>query len=55
MRRFSILKKDDEYSLKQYPSVDFRDDPSAVSTKQSGVTTTPPDGVSVVLIKRQIF
>jgi hypothetical protein len=30
-------------------------DPSAVSTKQSGVTTNPPDGVSVVLIKRQIF
>jgi hypothetical protein len=55
MRRFSILKKDDEYTFKQYPSVDLRVDPSAVSTKQSGVTTTPPDGVSVVLVKRKIF
>jgi hypothetical protein len=55
MRRFSILKKDDEYTFKQYPSVDLRVDPSAVSTKQSGVTTTPLDGVSVILIQYVIF
>jgi hypothetical protein len=55
MTIFSILKVDDEYTLKQYPSGGQRLDPSAVSTKQSGVTTTPTDGVSVFLIETQIF
>jgi hypothetical protein len=55
MRNFSILKVDDVHTLKQYPSVRYRLDPSAVSTKQSGVTTTPPDGVSIFLIETQIF
>jgi hypothetical protein len=49
MRNFSILNVDDDYSLKQYASGGLRLDPSATSTKQSGVTTTPRDGVSVIL------
>jgi hypothetical protein len=55
MKIFSILKIDDEYSLKQYLLVGLRLDPLSVSQNQSGVTTTPPDGVSVILIKTQIF
>jgi hypothetical protein len=55
MKIFSILKVDDEYSLKQYPSVGLRLNPLSVSPNQSGVTTTPPDGVSVILIETQIF
>jgi hypothetical protein len=52
---FSILKEDDEYSLKQYPLVEWRLDPRATATNQSGVTTTSLDGVSVFLIHTQIF
>jgi hypothetical protein len=55
MKIFSILKVDDEYTLKHYPSVEQRLDPLAVSTKQSGSTTAPIDGVSVVLVETQIF
>jgi hypothetical protein len=51
MNIFSILKIDDEYSLKQYPLDGLRLDPRAVSPNQSGVTTTPLDGVSVILIR----
>jgi hypothetical protein len=53
MKIFSILKIDDEYSLKQYPLVEWRLDPTAVSPKRSGATTTPLDGVSVFLILTQ--
>jgi hypothetical protein len=52
---FSILNIDDECSLKQYPLVGLILDPWAVSPDQSGVATTPMDGVSVVLIETQIF
>jgi hypothetical protein len=55
MKIFSILQVDDEYSLKQYPLVGLRLDPLSVSPNQSGVTTTPLDGVSVILIRTQIF
>jgi hypothetical protein len=55
MNIFSILKIDDAYSLRQYPSVGERLDPTAVSPNQSGVTTTPPDGVSEILIETQLF
>jgi hypothetical protein len=55
MTSFSILKVDDGYSLKESPSGELRLDPSATSTKQSGVTTTPLDGVSVILTETQIF
>jgi hypothetical protein len=51
MKIFSILKIDDEYSLKHYPLGKLRLDPRAVSPNQSGVTTTPLDGVTVVLIR----
>jgi hypothetical protein len=51
MKIFSILKIDDEYSLTQYPLGGLRLDPRAVSPKQSGVTTTPMDGVSVILVR----
>jgi hypothetical protein len=55
MNIFSILKIDDEYSLKQYPLDGLRLDPRAVSPDQSSVTTIPLDGVSVILIHVQIF
>jgi hypothetical protein len=55
MGNFSILKVDDVYTLKQYPSVGLRLDPLSVSPNQSGVTTTPLDGVSVLLIRYLIF
>jgi hypothetical protein len=55
MKIFSIVKIDDEYSVIHYPLGELRLDPRAVSPNQSGVTTTPLDGVSVVLIKTQIF
>jgi hypothetical protein len=55
MKIFSILKIDDEYSVKYYPLGGLRLDPRAVSPNQSGVTTTPLDGVSVILIELQIF
>jgi hypothetical protein len=51
MTIFSIVKVDDEYTLKQYPSVRQRLDPLAVTKNRSGVTTTPLDGVSVILIR----
>jgi hypothetical protein len=50
MKIFGILKEDDEYSLKQYPYVEQRLDPRAVSPYQSGVATTPLDEVSVLLV-----
>jgi hypothetical protein len=55
MGNFSILKVDDDYSLKERPSGKYRLDPLAVSLDQSGAATTPMNGVSVVLIKTQIF
>jgi hypothetical protein len=55
MKIFSILKVDDEYSLKQDASVGQRVDPSADSPNRSGATTAPIDGVSVVLIETQLF
>jgi hypothetical protein len=55
MKIFSILKINDEYSVKHYPLVDLRLDPRAVAPNQSGVSTTPLDGVSVLLIRYLIF
>jgi hypothetical protein len=51
----SILKVDDEYILKQYPLLGSRLDPLSVTPNRSGVTTTPLDGVSVLLMETQIF
>jgi hypothetical protein len=45
MKIFSILKIDDAFSLKHYPSDRLRLDPLSVSLDQSG-TTAPIDGVS---------
>jgi hypothetical protein len=55
MKIFNILKVDDEYSLRQYPLVGLRLDPLSVSPNRSGITTTPLDGVSVLLIPYLIF
>jgi hypothetical protein len=55
MKIFSILKIDDEYSLKHYPLVGLRLDARAISPNQSGVATTPPDGVSVVLLIQYVI
>jgi hypothetical protein len=49
MKIFCILKEDDEYSLKQYPLDGLRLDTLSVTPKQSGVTTCPIDGVSVLV------
>jgi hypothetical protein len=51
MKIFSILKIDDEYSVIQYPLGGLRLDPRAVSPNQSGDTTAPLDGVSVILLR----
>jgi hypothetical protein len=50
MNIFSILKVDDEYSLKHNPLDGLRLDPLSVPPNHSGVTTTPMDGVSVLLV-----
>jgi hypothetical protein len=55
MANFSILKVDDGYTLKQYLTVEQRLDPSAVSSNRSGGTTTPLDGVSVLVVPYSIF
>jgi hypothetical protein len=55
MNVLSILKVDDEYTLKQYALVGLRLDPLSVSPNRSGGTTTPPDGVSAILIRGKIF
>jgi hypothetical protein len=55
MKIFSILKTDDEYSVIHYTLGGLRLDPRAISPNQSGVTTTPLEGVSVILIEGQIF
>jgi hypothetical protein len=55
MNIFSILKVDDEYSLEQNPLDRLRLDPLSVLPNHSGVTTTPLDGVSIIIIHRQIF
>jgi hypothetical protein len=55
MKIFNILKVDDEYTLKQYPLVGLRLDPMSVSSNQSGVTSTPLDGVSVLVVPYLIF
>jgi hypothetical protein len=55
MKIFSILKIDDKYSVKQYPLDGLRLDPRAVPPNWSGVTTAPLDGVSVLLIRGEIF
>jgi hypothetical protein len=55
MNIFSILKVDDEYILVQYPSNELRLDPRAVSPNQSGVSTAPIDGVSVILTETKTF
>jgi hypothetical protein len=55
MNIFSILKIDDEYSVMQHLLDGLRLDPRAVSPNQSGVTTTPQVGESVILIAGKIF
>jgi hypothetical protein len=55
MNIFGILKVDDECNLKQYPLDGLRLDPLSVSLHQSGVTTTPLDGVPVLVVPYLIF
>jgi hypothetical protein len=52
MKIFTIVKRDDEYSVKDYPLDGLRLNPRAVSPNQSDVTTAPLDGVSVILVRR---
>jgi hypothetical protein len=54
MKIFSIVKIDDEYSVKHYPLGDLRLNPRAVSPNQSSGTTAPIDGVSVILIRKRV-
>jgi hypothetical protein len=51
MEIFSILKIDDEYSVKHYPLDELRLDPRTEAPNQSGGTTAPIDGVSAILIR----
>jgi hypothetical protein len=55
MNIFSILKIYYVFSLKQYPLDGLRLDPLSLSPNRSGLTTTPLDGVSVLLIPYIIF
>jgi hypothetical protein len=55
MKIFSILKVDDEYSLKHYPSDRLRLDPTAVPVKKSGAPTCPLDRVTFVLTGGKII
>jgi hypothetical protein len=55
MNNFSILKIDDEYSLKHYPLVGLRLDPRAIPPKKSGASTCPLDRVTFILIRGKIF
>jgi hypothetical protein len=55
MNIFGILKVDDECSFKQYPLDGLRLNPLSVSLNKSGVSTTPLDGVSVLIIPNLIF
>jgi hypothetical protein len=51
MKIFSILKVDDDYSVKHYPSDKLRLDPSAIPLKKSGTPTCPLDKVTLILIQ----
>jgi hypothetical protein len=51
MKIFSILKVDDDYSLKQYSSDRSRLDPLAVSSNQSGTPTCPLDKGTLIPIR----
>jgi hypothetical protein len=55
MKIFTPSSVDDEYTLMYYPPDRLRLDPWAVSPNQSGVATTPLDGVSVLLIQYVIL
>jgi hypothetical protein len=55
MIMFSILKKDHEYSLKQYALYRLRLDPLSVPLKKSGAPTCPLDGVSLLIVRHEIF
>jgi hypothetical protein len=55
MKIFSILKVDDDYSLKERPSGEYRLDPLAVPLKKSGTPTCPLDKVTLILIQYVIF
>jgi hypothetical protein len=50
MKIFSILKINDEYSLKQHPFDGLRLDPLSVSPNRSGVTTSLWKEVTVDLV-----
>jgi hypothetical protein len=55
MKIFTPSSVDDEYTLMDYPPDRLRLDPWVVSLNQSGVFTTPLDGVSVLLIQYAIL
>jgi hypothetical protein len=55
MKICSILKVDDEYSIKRYPLDELRLYPLSISPNQYGVTTTPLDKVSVLVVPYLIF
>jgi hypothetical protein len=48
-------KADEAYSERSCPLGGLRLEPRAVSPNQSGVSTSPLDGVTLILIHYQIF
>jgi hypothetical protein len=55
MKFFSILKVDDEQSVKHYPFSKLRLDPLAIPPKKSGPPTCPLDKATLILIQYVIF
>jgi hypothetical protein len=55
MNIFSILKRDDEYSVMHYPLDELRLDPSAIPLEKSGAPICPLDRVMFILIPYLIF
>jgi hypothetical protein len=55
MKIFSMPEKDEEYSETNCPLGGLRLEPRAVSPNQSGVTTSPLDGVKSILIQVKYF
>jgi hypothetical protein len=52
MNIFTVLNEEEECFKINYPLVKWRLEGRAVSTNQSGVTTSPMDRVTVILIQQ---
>jgi hypothetical protein len=55
MEFFTVLKEEERCFYINYPLVEWRLVPRAVSPNQSGVTTSPLDGVTLIPIQYKYF